>query len=232
MLKHAGPLRALLFLLSVAAAVAPGGARDDARRARRSPQETAVIVDSQMNEQEAFDGLDPECPAEIRNRQKIVEVSYYSDDGKVHRGQLVVDGELEQDVKKVFEVALRERTPIHSVLPASHPSFRRNGRWDDNLTMEANNTSAFNYRPKTGGGSLSVHAYGRAIDINPFINPYISVRNRRPSVQPRGAKYDPKVPGTFTARHPVVREFIRLGWQWGGNWKNPKDYQHFEKPRR
>jgi peptidoglycan L-alanyl-D-glutamate endopeptidase CwlK len=167
MLKHTEPLRTLLLFLSVAAASSPVGTRTSAGRVPQTTQPAPVIVDSQMSEKEAFDGLDPACPAEIRNRQKIVEVTYYSDDGKLHRGQLVVDGELEQDIKKVFEVALRERTPIHSVVPASHPRFRRNKRWDDNLTMEANNTSAFNYRPKTGGGSLSVHAYGRAIDINP-----------------------------------------------------------------
>lgn len=229
--RPARPLRALLLLLSLAAAATPAGTRTSGGRVRQGPQEAPVIVDSQMTEQEAFDGLDPACPAEIRNKQKIVVVTYYSDDGKLHRGQLVIDGELEQDIKKVFEVVLRERTPIRSVIPASHPRFRLNGRWDDNLTMEANNTSAFNYRAKTGGGSLSVHAYGRAIDINPLINPYISVRKRRRTVQPKGAQYDPKVPGTLTATHPIVRTFIELGWQWGGNWKNPKDYQHFEKPR-
>ena len=229
MTKNTRPLRTLTLILSVIAAAA--GTRGSAGRVQQSTEPAPVIVDSQMTEREAFDGLDPKCPAEIRDRQKIVEVTYYSDDGKLHRGQLVVDGELEQDVQKVFEVALRERTPIHSVIPASHPRFRKNGRWDDNRTMEANNTSSFNYRPKTGGGSLSVHAYGRAIDINPLINPYINVRNGRRDVQPRGARYDKKVPGTFTADHPVVLAFKALGWQWGGDWNNPKDYQHFEKPR-
>ena len=46
----------------------------------------------------------------------------------------------------------------------------------------------------------------------------------------RGAKYPPRVPGTFTARHRVVRAFLELGWEWGGNWTSFKDYQHFEKP--
>jgi hypothetical protein len=227
MLKTFRAPLALLLLLAAAITAAPAGTRPSARNVPQAPQ-PAPIVDSKMSEPEAFDGLDPACPAEIRDRQKLVEVTYYSDDGKVHQGQLVLDSELEQDVKKVFEVALRERTPIHSVIPVSHTRFRKGGRWDDNLSMEANNTSSFNYRPKTGGGSLSVHAYGRAIDINPLINPYIKGRN----VQPRGAKYRPRVPGTLTADHPIVRAFVALGWEWGGSWTSLKDYQHFEKPRR
>jgi peptidoglycan L-alanyl-D-glutamate endopeptidase CwlK len=49
-------------------------------------------------------------------------------------------------------------------------------------------------------------------------------------VLPHGAKYDPGVAGTFTVDHPIVRAFLQLGWDWGGNWTSPKDYQHFEKP--
>jgi peptidoglycan LD-endopeptidase CwlK len=179
-----------------------------------------------MTEEEAFDGLDPKCPVEIRKRQRLVAVKYYSTDKQVHQGQLVIDKELKGDIKKVFALALKERFPIHSVIPISAKHFRKENRWDDELSMEANNTSAFNYREVTGGGRLSNHATGRAIDINTFLNPYI----KGTLILPHGANYDPKVDGTFTAESPVVREFLRLGWAWGGNWTSPKDYQHFEKP--
>jgi peptidoglycan LD-endopeptidase CwlK len=184
------------------------------------------IVDSRMSKQEAFDGLDPNCPKEIRKRQKIVKLKYYSFDGKIHRGQLVIDRELVKDIKKVFKLALAEKFPIFSVIPISHPNFRKNGRWDDDLSMIANNTSAFNYREKTGGGGLSNHAYGRAIDINTVQNPYVKGKLLLP---PNGS-YDPGAPGTFDANHPIVKKFIELGWDWGGNWTTLKDYQHFEKP--
>ncbi|MDQ3919674.1 MAG: hypothetical protein M3348_14480, partial [Acidobacteriota bacterium] len=75
------------------------------------------IIDSRMTEREAFDGLDPKCPEEIRRRQRLVAVRYYSTDGKVHQGQLVLDSELAGDVKRVFALALKERFPIHSVIP-------------------------------------------------------------------------------------------------------------------
>jgi hypothetical protein len=179
-----------------------------------------------MTDREAFEGLDPKCLEEIRKRQKVVKLKYYSVDGKIHQGQLVIDVDLVKDIKKVFAVALKERFPIYSVIPISDQRFRKDGRWDDELSMEANNTSAFNYREITGGGRLSNHAYGRAIDINTFLNPYI----KGGTILPHGARYDPSIAGTFTSDHPIVRAFLELGWVWGGNWTSPRDYQHFEKP--
>jgi peptidoglycan L-alanyl-D-glutamate endopeptidase CwlK len=184
------------------------------------------IIDSRMTEREAFEGLDPKCPEELRKRQRVVKLKYYSADGKIHQGQLVIDRDLVNDIKKVFALALKEHFPIHSVIPISDTRFRKDARWDDELSMEANNTSAFNYREITGGGRLSNHAYGRAIDINPFQNPYV----KGDLILPHGAKYDPSIAGTFTSDHPIVRAFLQLGWVWGGNWTSPKDYQHFEKP--
>jgi hypothetical protein len=92
--------------------------------------------------------------------------------------------------------------------------------------MIANNTSAFNYRLKTGGGDLSNHAYGRAIDINTVQNPYVKGK----LVLPPNGNYNPIAAGTFTAENPIVKLFINLGWDWGGSWTQLQDYQHFEKP--
>ena len=91
--------------------------------------------------------------------------------------------------------------------------------------MLSNNTSGFNYRTVTGGKKLSKHSYGFAIDINPVQNPYFKGK----VVLPEGAIYNPSKPGTLTSDCVVVKTFIRLGWDWGGNWKSLKDYQHFEK---
>ncbi len=219
---RSGCLLLLLFL-----AVMPGISISKAAYAETpSPWiSESLIIDSNMTEKEAFDGLDPKCPEEIRKQQRIVTVKYYSSDKKIHQGQLLIDGELENDIRTVFEVALKERFPICSVIPISDKRFRKDDRWSDDLSMEANNTSAFNYRLSTGSTQLSKHAYGRAIDINPFQNPYIKER----IILPQGAKYDPTAEGTMTADHPIVRTFLRLGWEWGGNWTTLKDYQHFEK---
>lgn len=184
------------------------------------------IIDSNMSPDEAFDGLDLQCPKSIRDRQKIVSVLYWGFDKKVHRGQLILDRDLEKDVIEVFEVALNNKFSIQSVVPVSHPKFRKDGSWSDDLSMAANNSSGFNYRPITGGAGLSNHALGRAIDINPVQNPYIKAN----ITLPPDAKYVPEAEGTLTAEHPVTKAFLARGWKWGGNWKSLKDYQHFEKP--
>lgn len=223
MVTSVSRFRAFLFSASLVLAVAlvVGGAQD-----RRAGTLKHPIIDSRMTEKEAFDGLDPKCPDEIRKRQRLVTVKYYSMDGLVHQGQLVLDADLADDVQRVFALALKERFPIRSVIPISDGRFRKEGRWDDELSMEADNTSSFNYREVTGGGRLSNHAYGRAVDINTFENPYV----KGDTILPHGAHYDPKAAGTFTADSPIVREFLRLGWAWGGDWTSPRDYQHFEKP--
>jgi peptidoglycan LD-endopeptidase CwlK len=225
MITSARRVRTLLVSASLVLAVAAVGNAVRGQAPRRGTLKHPII-DSRMTEKEAFDGLDPKCPEEIRKRQRLVTVKYYSTDGRVHQGQLVIDADLVSDIKRVFALALKERFPVYSVIPISDKRFRKENRWDDELSMEANNTSAFNYREITGGGRLSNHAYGRAVDINTFLNPYV----KGDIVLPRGATYNPKVEGTFTADSPVVREFLRLGWAWGGNWTSPRDYQHFEKP--
>ena len=222
MIKSTRRFRAPLFAASLVLAIALAGHAQTGREGTLK----RPIIDSRMTKREAFDGLDPKCPEEIRKRQRLINVKYYSTDGQVHQGQLVLDAELVDDVKRVFALALKEKFPIHSVIPISDRRFRKDGRWDDELSMEADNTSAFNYREITGGGRLSNHAYGRAVDINTFENPYV----KGDIVLPHGATYNPKVAGTFTADSPLVREFLRLGWAWGGNWTSPRDYQHFEKP--
>ena len=181
------------------------------------------IVDSSITLSEA---LRKYAPLELKKKQQIVNVFYYSFDGRVHRGQLVVDRRLVKDIQQVFDVVLETKFPVKSVIPISHDRFHQNGAYNsDNQSMLANNTAGFNYRKVTGGKGLSMHAYGFAIDINPVQNPYIKGK----IVLPAGAVYNPAKPGTLTSTGPVVREFKRLGWTWGGNWKSLKDYQHFEK---
>ena len=208
----------VVFILLVTTLAAP---------AQKVARQRSPIIDSKMSESEAFDGLDPNCPAEIRERQRLITVKYYSFDGQLHQGQLVIDKDLVKDIKEVFKTMVAEHFPVKSVIPVSDKRFRKNGRWDDDLSMAADNSSAFNYRPVTGGTRLSNHAYGRAVDINTFENPYV----KGAIILPPGAKYDPAAAGTFTRDSSIVKLFQRLGWTWGGGWTSPIDYQHFEKTK-
>ena len=183
------------------------------------------IIDSNMTIEQAFDGISTNCPLYIKNRQQLISLKYYSFDNKIHQGQLVIDKDLVSDIEFAFQEALKLRFPIYSVIPVSHISFRKDGKWDDNLSMEANNTSCFNYREITGGRSLSLHARGRAIDINPVQNPYINGNVKLPF----NSGYSLTAKGTLTRENIIVSSLLSRGWVWGGDWSSPKDYQHLEK---
>lgn len=161
------------------------------------------------------------CPREITERLTAVSVRFRSFDGKEDEGSIVIDRDLAGDIKELFAFMLREQFPIASAIPISDARFDG----DDESSMRANNTSAFNYRVIAGTAKLSNHALGRAIDINPLLNPFI----KGEFVQPKGAVYDPSRPGTIVANSPVVAFLKSRGWTWGGDWTSLKDYQHFEK---
>lgn len=160
------------------------------------------------------------APKEIIENIEIVDIDYYSFDGKIHRGQIVIHKELVNDIKQVFKLMKSVKFPIQKVIPIVKY------QWSDSLSMLDNNTSAFNYRTVEGTKRLSNHATGRAIDINPFLNPY---RGRTGKISPKGAEYNIKVKGTLAKNDTIVKEFLKLGWKWGGNWKTIKDWHHFEK---
>jgi hypothetical protein len=165
------------------------------------------------------------CPREILDRQVLVEVDFYDFDGDVAEGVIVVDRDLASNVSELFEQIFTDGFPIAAAIPVADLRFE----WDDDRSMAANNTSGFNYRPMTGSDSsaswLSTHARGRAIDINPLLNPYM----KGELVRPEGAVYDPARPGTITGDSFIVKFLKERGWTWGGDWTSLKDYQHFEK---
>jgi len=104
---------------------------------------------------------------------------------------------------------------------------------NDDRSMVANNTSAFNCREVSGRpGVLSQHSMGTAIDINPLVNPWVRGSRIEP---PEGAPYaDRSVAhkGAINDGDVVVRAFAAIGWGWGGHWPDSKDYQHFSSTGR
>ena len=106
---------------------------------------------------------------------------------------------------------------------------------DDNRSMSDDNSSALCVRQITGGGKMSLHSLGRAVDINTRINPYRKYRPGEPDiVEPEAGRgyldRTQTVPGILRNGDAVVQAFRNLGWTWGGEWENPIDYQHFQKP--
>ena len=164
----------------------------------------------------------PEAPADILDAQVSLTVRYVDPSGETREGVMIVHQDVVEDVHELFEEMLRRRFPLTRVTPASDPAFD----WDDAKMMAADNSSGFNYRKIAGTDRLSYHAFGRAIDLNPALNPYI--RNGR--VEPLGATYDLNKPGTIGPDSFIVEFLEARGWTWGGRWTDPIDYQHFQKP--
>lgn len=176
-----------------------------------------LIIDSDLSFEEAVSGIN--IPSSIKNNLILIDVFYYSFDGILRKGQLVINKEVKQDIIEIFEFIKESRFPVKKVVPIVHYG------WSDDASIADNNTTAFNYRFVSGTRIVSNHAYGYAIDINPIQNPYI----KRGKVIPEGAVYDPDEPGTITHDSQLVKEFKKRGWSWGGDWQSVKDYQHFEK---
>lgn len=178
----------------------------------------SLIIDSDYRcLDDAVRGL--EFPEEIRKTLALTTVQYLSFDNLLHEGQIVLHRDLEEDVQAIFASFLELGFPVGLVVPVS--AFG----WDDDRSMEENNSSAFNYRLILGTDRLSNHSFGRALDINPMQNPYFA---RDGKVYPAGAEYNLTAPGTVTPE--IVALFKGRGWNWGGDWTIPVDYQHFEKP--
>jgi hypothetical protein len=164
----------------------------------------------------------PGCPVPLADL-RVVYQTYRGFDGRVHVGRMVVHHDVAASVVRAMGAAYRARFPIRRMeLVDAYGA-------DDDASMAADNTSAFNCRAKTGlPGQWSVHSYGRAIDVNTVENPYVKGTLVLP---PAGAAYLDRTdvrPGMITAGDAVYRAFTAEGFDWGGDWQSLKDYQHFE----
>ena len=161
------------------------------------------------------------CPVPIRDL-RLIRVSFHGFDGERHVGKLVAHKDATDALVTVFGNMWRHDFKIRRM----HLVDRYGA--DDQRSMRADNTSAFNCRTVAGTNRWSEHAYGRAIDINPVENPYVgsdgsvSPRNGEPYVDRSQHKK-----GMIHAGDTTVRAFERQGWGWGGYWNSSKDYQHF-----
>lgn len=185
-----------------------------------SLQPKPCVVDSKMSLEVALSGK--VIPSEIRTKQVLLPVKYIGYDNKLHCGQLVVHKAVANEVDSLFKIMLNQKFPIKSCIPVS--SFN----WDDDASMQANNTSSFNYRTIAGTKKVSKHAQGLAIDINPLQNPQI----KRGVTSPFNGSYNAKAKGTLVRNEPTINAWRNAGWVWGGSWRQPfHDYMHLEKYR-
>jgi D-alanyl-D-alanine carboxypeptidase len=160
----------------------------------------------------------PVGPVELR----LLRVDHWGLDGHVHRGELIVHRAHARRILVVFGKLFKARYPIQRLRLVD--AYRA----DDDRSMADNNTSGFNCRRVSGTSRWSEHAFGRAIDLNPLRNPYVT-RGGRVS-PPAGRAYANRArraAGMIHGGDTVVRAFAAAGWRWGGHWSGSRDYQHF-----
>jgi len=162
----------------------------------------------------------PGCPVSLRDL-RVLSFTHWGFERKVRTGRLIVHEDVARPLLSVFRKLYAERFLIRKVVPVDAYGA------SDFRSIEADNTSAFNCRFVDGTRRWSEHAYGRAIDINPIENPYVSGEStsHRASIPylDRGRSR----PGMAHEGETLVRAFDAIGWGWGGRWTSLKDYQHF-----
>ena len=166
-----------------------------------------------------------DCPVKLGDL-RYVHILYVDFNGAEHEGELLVHKKVAKDVLEIFEALYDARYPLRSVRLVD--DFGE--KFDDNLSMAADNTSAFCCRKVTGSKKFSRHSYGAAIDVNPLENPYI--RPDGSFAPAEGESYLDRSnvrEGMITEDDLCYRLFTAHGWTWGGHFKGEKDYQHFSK---
>jgi hypothetical protein len=163
----------------------------------------------------------PGCPVPLRDL-RLIRASHYGFDGRVRTGRLVVHRDVAAPMLAVLRSLYVARFPIRRMVPVDAYGA------SDFRSIEADNTSAFNCRFVEGTTRWSEHAYGRAIDVNPIENPYVTSAGTTSHAASRAyLRRSPYRPGMAIAGGALVRAFDAVGWGWGGRWSGVKDYQHF-----
>lgn len=159
---------------------------------------------------------------------RYVHVLHKTLSGETLEGELVVNYHIAKETLKIFKELYEADYPIEKIRLIDEYDA------DDESSMADNNSSSFNFRFVSNTNHISNHGYGLAIDINPLYNPYITTVNGEQHIEPananeyadRDADFDYKI----TRDDLAYIVFTQYGFSWGGDWKNSKDYQHFEIP--
>lgn len=190
-------------------------------------------------------------------------IPYYDFDGQVQQGEMIVHRDLADEVLLIFQELYNKKYPIQRMELVDNFTNKSNRREADDWTsIQANNTSAFNYRKANNGqtdlDTLSLHAYGKCIDINPLVNPYIvnywanedhsgAYTTHRIEDGDNGTNSSPNYNDKFIDREgmkewdetqkkariwydtDILAIFQKYGWDWLDRTGNDTDSQHFQK---
>lgn len=161
------------------------------------------------------------CPVSVDGLAYLT-MSHHGFDGLVHTGEMIVNARVAEDVVGVFEELFVAGFPIEEMRVTCADEI------DAPPTGDGNVTGSFACRDAVNTGKWSQHAYGLAIDINPFHNPYIKGDLVIPELASYYLDRDLLLPGMIETS-VAVEAFADIGWSWGGNWSSLKDWMHFSE---
>lgn len=163
-----------------------------------------------------------------REDLRYLHVLHVDKDGEEHEGEMIVNYHIAEDVLDILRELYENEYPIEKIRLVDEYDA------DDETSMEDNNSSSFNFRFISHTTRVSKHGRGLAVDINTLYNPYIKYVDGERVLEPitaeayldRDADFDYKI----EKGDLCYNLFIEHGFEWGGEWEDRKDYQHFEIP--
>ena len=163
----------------------------------------------------------PECPASL-DELTYLTMSFWGFDHLPHTGEMIVNSAYAAGVVEVFRGLWGRRFPIEEM------RIQDQAEMDAHPTGDGNVTGSFECRPAVGrSGGWSMHAYGLAVDINPFHNPYVKAEVVAPELASAYLDRSNIRPGMILETDGAVAAFAEMGWGWGGHWQTAKDWMHF-----
>jgi D-alanyl-D-alanine carboxypeptidase len=183
----------------------------------------ASVVEDVPAEVLARSTWEPTCPVPAAELA-YVRLTFWGFDDQRHTGELLLHRSVAHGVVGVFRTLYAQRFPFEELRVTTRSEL------DAPPTGDGNDTGSFVCRPTTGSTTTySQHAYGLAIDLDPFQNPYTKDDLVLPELASSYLDRDKVRPGMITPDGVVVRAFESIGWTWGGTWSSLKDYQHFSQ---
>lgn len=160
------------------------------------------------------------CPVAATSL-RYVTVGFRGFDGRAHTGELLVNARAADQLVTVFRKLFAAGFPIERMRITSAAKLNAAS------TGDGNTTESFACRPVRGQAAWSQHAYGLAVDLNPFQNPYQKGRVVLPELATAYLDRGDARPGMVRPGGPAVKAFAAIGWGWGGDYGSLKDYMHF-----
>jgi hypothetical protein len=163
-----------------------------------------------------------DCPVG-KDDLRYLTMSFWGFDNRAHTGEMIVNTKVAKPVTDVFAKLFQAKFPLEDMRVTSRSEL------DAAPTGDGNDTSAFVCRATRGQTTWSAHAYGLAVDVNPFCNPYHKGDLVLPELASAYLDRGTVRPGMILAGGVTERAFTAIGWTWGGTWTSPRDLMHFSQ---